>query len=92
MALVKNVETRILPQPKKSMHLSVKKVEGGEESQNLNEQDLSGFENIDSARTKALEDEAFIKKMAIHLGDLYGERPTVPTWAMADNVCPNYYV
>ena len=40
---------------------------------------------------KATHDEAVLKRIADHLGDIYGERPIVPFWARAESRVPDYY-
>ena len=59
----------------------------------MNEQDLEGFEVSDKERkrAKAEQDEAMLEHFADRLGDIYGERPTVPSWARAHVRIPDYY-
>lgn len=54
------------------------------------EQNLDGF-GADNAKTKALEHQDQLNAFASYLGDIYGSRPTVPSWAKAENTCPDYY-
>ena len=60
----------------------------------LAEQDLAGFDmsDRDKKKAKAEEDEIMLQQFADRLGDIYGERPTVPWWARANARVPNYYV
>ena len=59
------------------------------------EQDLKGWEDDlsdrDQKKMKAVEDQAMLERMADHLGDVYGERPTIPWWARAEARVPDYY-
>ena len=58
------------------------------------EQDLEGFDisDRDRKKAKAEEDESMLEHFADQLGDVYGERPSVPWWARANARIPNYYV
>ena len=46
----------------------------------------------DKEKAKAEEIEIMLQQFADELGDIYGERPTVPRWAHANARVPNYYV
>lgn len=61
------------------------------------EHDLSGFPVNGGSGTdqdkvdQALENEAFLHRVANDLAELYGERPALPEWALAKNKIPSYY-
>ena len=57
------------------------------------EQDLEGFamSERDKKKAKAEEDESMLERFADQLGDIYGERPSVPWWARANAKIPSYY-
>ena len=57
------------------------------------EQDLEGFgmSNRDKKKAKAEEEETMLEHFADKLGELYGERPTIPWWGRADAKIPDYY-
>ena len=61
----------------------------------VDEQNLEGFDELsserDKKRTKAEQDEAMLESFADRMADLYGERPTVPSWARANARVPDYY-
>ena len=94
-ALLDDAETKTLEPPSKirpvlpnfeqELNLDVEKAEGS------NEQDLEGFDATDS-KLAALERHAQLDELANYLGNLYGERPVIPTWARAERTCPNYYL
>lgn len=97
-ALLDTAESRVLAPPPKNSRLvlpSFQEIDqsGGEENHHASEgQDLAGFADAEDEKTKALEREVQLNALADHLGELYGKRPTVPSWARAENTCPNYYV
>ena len=57
------------------------------------EQDLSGFDfsNRDKKKARAEEEESMLEQFADKLGEIYGERPSIPWWARADAKIPDYY-
>jgi hypothetical protein len=57
------------------------------------DQDLAGFDmsERDKKKAKAEEDEIVLQQFADQLGDIYGERPSVPWWAHANSRIPDYY-
>ena len=57
------------------------------------DQDLAGFDMSDreKKKAKAEEDEMMLQRLADQLGEIYGERPTVPWWARANARVPDYY-
>ena len=89
--LLTNAETRILRPPSKQSRLVLPNFEEHDEDSGVDdEQNLDGF-GADDLKTKALERQVQLNALADHLGDLYGARPIVPQWAMAQNTCPDYY-
>ena len=96
-ALLDTAESRILKPPPKNARLvlpNFQEIEDfGDETRSptSREQDLSGFDEVDDAKTKSLERVVQLNVLADYLGDLYGKRPSVPSWASAENTCPDYY-
>lgn len=86
MQLVKTAESRSFNASKKAQLATL-------EEPQICEQDLSGFElsTVDLKKTEALEHEALLEPLADHLGDIYGERPVVPSWARAEARYPDYF-
>ena len=64
-----------------------------DETEEIDDQDLGGFDQFeDEAKQKAVDNEAMLHQLSNFLGSLYGEKPVVPAWAQAKNVCPDYYM
>ena len=57
------------------------------------EQDLEGFDisERDKKKAKAEEEESMLEHFADRMGEIYGERPTVPWWARSGAKIPDYY-
>mmetsp|Transcript_13279 Transcript_13279/g.19534 ORF Transcript_13279/g.19534 Transcript_13279/m.19534 type:complete len:89 (+) Transcript_13279:1044-1310(+) len=86
-----DAESRVLRPPSKQSRLVLPNFEEhDEEGHPHDEQNLDGF-GADDPKTKALERQGQLNALADYLGDLYGVRPSVPSWAMAENTCPDYY-
>ena len=89
--LLMDAESRVLRPPSRQTRLVLPNFEEhGEEVDPDDEQNLDGF-GADDPKTKALERQGQLDALADYLGDLYGVRPNVPSWAMAKNTCPDYY-
>ena len=90
--LLMDAESRVLRPPSRQTRLVLPNFEehGDEEVDPDDEQNLDGF-GADDPKTKALERQGQLDALADYLGDLYGVRPNVPSWAMAKNTCPDYY-
>lgn len=97
-ALLDTAESRVLaPPPQNSRFVlphfeEINQSEVEENNRASEEQDLSDFDDAADAKTKSLEREVQLNALADHLGELYGKRPTVPSWARAENTCPEYYI
>jgi len=89
--MIKKAEERSAAMvPPKKKRLTVVKED---ETEEIVDQDLGGFSHFeDDAKQKAVENEAILHQLSNFLGSLYGERPVVPAWAQAKNVCPDYYM
>jgi len=88
--LIINAETRQLQAPTARYKQTLTGLEEADEEE---EQDLGGFESqLDDSKTKALENQAMLEKLANGLAEVYGERPIVPAWATAQAACPDYYL
>jgi len=83
MELIKSPEARIFETALDTIS------EDKDDEQNLDNFDFGGQHR---KKFKALQDEAMLERLADHLGDIYGERPVVPSWARAESRVPDYYV
>ena len=85
-------ESRVLHPPSKQSRLVLPNFEEQHDDKvdSNDEQNLDGF-GADDPKTKALERQGQLNALADYLGGLYGVRPSVPSWAMAENTCPDYY-
>ena len=89
--LLMEAESRVLRPPSKQSRLVLSNFEEHDEGDNPeDEQNLDGF-GADDPKIKALERQGQLNALADYLGDLYGVRPNVPSWAMAEDTCPDYY-
>ncbi|CAB9507418.1 expressed unknown protein [Seminavis robusta] len=90
MKLIKSAEVRQLQNSPPASLATIKEDHKGEED----EQNLDGFAipAHEKKRQRALDDQAMLERIADHLGELYGERPVVPSWAHAEARIPDYYV
>ena len=88
-----SAESRVLRPPPKQSRLVLPNFEEHNEDDidPDDEQNMDGFD-ADDPKTAALERQGQLGVLADYLGDLYGARPSVPFWAMAENTCPDYYV
>jgi hypothetical protein len=92
-ALLEGAEQRVLGPPSKHPRPVLPNYEASidaEDDHALEEQNLDGFDAGDS-KIKSLELQAQLSALANDLGALYGNRPSIPFWARAENRCPDYY-
>jgi hypothetical protein len=93
-ALLDDAEIKILEPPSKIPPVlpNYEDASDNEEAQDLDEQNMDGFEVVVDTKLAAVDRHAQLNELANWLGDVYGERPVIPKWAMAERNCPNYYL